>query len=159
MLTLTSDKVVDYAPKRSIKTAKTFVLASPSLDAPKVPSDKSFSTPVGQGLELVPLTHPVAPLSPGAKLKAKLLFKGQPIAGQVVSFIPRGVQLKEDFDERYESKTDAEGVVSFEFKEPNVFLVAAHYEERSDGNDPKYNSIKYSATMTIHVPNLCGCCE
>lgn len=157
-ITLTSDKVVDYAPKRSVKTAKAYVLATPSLDRPTVPSNANYDTPVGHGLEIVPLNSPVAPLSVGERIKVKLLLQGKPLADQVISFIPRGAKLKEGFDERYEAKTNAEGVVSFEFHEANVFLIAAHYEEKSDGSDPKYDAIKYSATLTVHIPATCSCC-
>lgn len=158
-ITLTSDKVVDYAPKRSIKTAKAFVLASASLDKPTMPQEVAHNTPVGRGLEIVPLTNPVAPLSAGERIKVKLLLHGKPLADQVISFIPRGVTLNETFDDRYERKTDAEGVVTFQFSDANLYLIAAHYEEPSDGSNPKYNAIKYSATLTVHVPATCACCS
>ena len=78
----TSDKVVSYAPKRSIKSGKTFFVASKSLD--KVSEDNpGFDRVYGHPLELVPVTNPVTPMGPGQKLSVKLLYKGQPLKDAV----------------------------------------------------------------------------
>jgi len=41
-------------------------------------------------------------------------LKGKPLAGERVSFIPRGATLKPGMDERYERATDEKGEASFE---------------------------------------------
>ncbi|HYE21375.1 MAG TPA: DUF4198 domain-containing protein [Tepidisphaeraceae bacterium] len=152
----TSDKVVDYAPKRSVKSAKAFFVASKSLD--KVPEgNPGFDKEYGHALELVPLTNPVTPMGPGTKMKVKLLYKGKPMTGAAVSFIPRGVKLAEEFDEKYERKTDVDGVASFEFPDGNYYLVVAHHEDAADKGE-KHESTKYSATVCVYVPALCPCC-
>lgn len=152
----TSDAVVSYAPTRSVKSGKTFFVAGKSMDA--VPIDNpGFDKPLGHALELVPLTNPVTPMGPGTVLRVKLLFKGKPVAGETISFIPRGQALKEGFDDRFERKTDSDGVATFEPKEANYYLVVAHRSDDTEGGEG-YTSTKYSATMSLFVPAICPCC-
>jgi uncharacterized GH25 family protein len=152
----TSDKVVSYAPARSIKSAKTFFLVSRSLD--KVSSaDPGFDKPLGHALELVPLASPVTPMGPGTPIKVQLLYKGKPLANARVSFIPRGEALTEGFDERYERNTDANGRASFTPTSGNYYLVVAHWQERKESGKG-YDYTKYSATLTVYVPQICPCC-
>ncbi len=152
----TYDKVVSYAPKRSVKSGKTFFVASPSVD--NVSTFKGYDRVLGHALELVPMSHPVTPMGPGEKLRVKLLYRGEPLAEARVSFIPRGQTLSEGFDERFERTTDANGIVTFEFPEGNQYLIVAHHEDNSAAGEG-YTGIKYSATMTVYVPGVCGCCE
>ena len=58
----------------------------------------------------------------------KLLYYGKPLAQTKVSFIPRGAVLSTDFDKTYERKTDQDGIVSFEPKEANLYLIVSHFE-------------------------------
>src|SRR5688572_6928496 len=118
----TSDRVVAYAPTRSIKSGKTFFVASKSLDSVPV-TNPGFDRVLGHELELVPRLNPVTPMGPGAPMKVQLLYKGKPLADTRVSFIPRGQKLSETFDEKYERKTDKDGLASFEPTEGNVFLI------------------------------------
>jgi uncharacterized GH25 family protein len=152
----TSDKIVNYTPVRSIKSAKTYFVVSKSLD--KVSQDNpGFDKPLGHALELVPETNPVTPMGPGTPIKVRLLFKGKALAGARVSFIPRGETLTEGFDDRYERKTDAQGRASFTPKEGNVYLVVAHLEDAA-ASGKGYQSTKFSATLTVFVPQICPCC-
>jgi uncharacterized GH25 family protein len=152
----TSDAVVSYAPTRSIKSGKTYFVASKSLDT--VPEDNpGFDKPLGHALELVPLTNPVTPMGPGTPLKVKLLFKGKPVVDETISFIPRGQTLKEGFDERFERKTIQDGVATFEPKEANYYLIVAHRADDKEAGEG-YTSTKYSATMSLYVPAICPCC-
>ena len=156
LIAQTSEKVVDYAPTRSIKSAKTFVLATKSLD--KVPIDtKGFDRQLNHALELIPQTNPVAPMGPGTKLSVKLLYKGKPLADSRISFIPRGQTLSENFDDRFERKTDAQGIASIELPDANFYLVAAHHQDPNDKGDG-YDATKYSATLSVYVPAICPCC-
>jgi len=150
-----SDQVVSYAPKRSVQSAKTCFVISRSLD--QVPPDNpGFDKPLGHPLELVPVANPVTPMGPGQAIRVRLLFKGQPLSAETVSFIPRGEELTEEFDPRYERQTDAEGRASFTPKEGDYYLVAAHREAPESGQG--YDATKYSATLCIYVPHLCPCC-
>jgi uncharacterized GH25 family protein len=152
----TSDKVVSYAPERSIKGAKTFFIVSKSLD--NVSRDNpGYDKVLGHPLELVPEASPVTPMGPGTPIKVRLLYKGKPLSGACVSFIPRGTTLTEGFDERFERKTDREGRASFTPAEGNYYLVVAHHWEPEESGKG-YRSTKYSATLTVLVPQLCPCC-
>jgi uncharacterized GH25 family protein len=156
MVAHTYDKVVSYAPERSVKSSKTFFLVSQSLDSPPM-DGKGFDRVMGYPLELVALDNPVTPMGPGQPLRVKLLLHGQPLANTRVSFIPRGVELRKDFDTRYERKTDEKGIAEFEPNQANSYLIVAHYLDESAGGK-NYKSTKYSATMTLFVPAICPCC-
>ncbi len=151
----TSDSVVNHGkPVRSFRSAKAYFLASDSLD--KVAPGTGFAKPLGHAIELVPEANPVAPMGPGTPIKVRLLFGGKPLPGVKVSFIPRGVTLKEETDADYDRTTDADGRASFTPKTGNYYLVAAHHtrDEKGDGYDER----KYTATLTVLVPEKCTCC-
>jgi uncharacterized GH25 family protein len=151
-----SDKVASYGPIRIVRSAKTYFVVSKSLD--NVPrANPGFDKPLGHALELVPESNPVTPMGPGTAIKVRLLYKGKPLAGAVVSFIPRGETLTEAFDERFERKTDEQGRASFTPREGNYYLVVAHRVEMGESGKG-YQSTKYAATLTVLVPNVCPCC-
>lgn len=153
----TLDQVVHYAPTRSIKSAKTFFVVSNSLD--NVPIENpGFDRVLGHPLELVATENPVTPMAPGTAIEVQLLYKGEPLPATRVSFVPRGHVLEEGFDENYEAKTDAEGRASFTPKTGNTYLVVAHHQEPTESGE-NYQSTKYSATLTVFVPELCSCCR
>ena len=153
----TMDQVVHYAPKRSVKSAKTFFVISRSLD--KVTHENpGFDTPLGHPLELVPRTNPVTPMGPGQPLEVELRYRGKPLAGAKVSFVPRGETLKSGFDEEYERTTDEEGRATFTPRTGNTYLIVAHQEE-PDESGAGYERTSYSATLTVFVPELCPCCS
>jgi uncharacterized GH25 family protein len=139
---------------RSFRSAKAYFLASDSLD--KVIPGTGFDKPLGHAIELVPDANPVAPMGPGTPIKVRLLFAGKPLPGVTVSFIPRGVTLKEGTDADYDRTTDTDGRASFTPKTGNYYLVAAHHsrDEKGDGYDER----KYTATLTVLVPEKCPCC-
>jgi uncharacterized GH25 family protein len=147
LVSQTSDAVASYAPERVIRSAKTFFLASKSLDKPSADAP-GFDRVLGDPLEIVPLNSPIAPMGPGTAIKVKVLFKGKPDAGERVSFIPRGITLADGFDANYERKTDEQGVASFEPKEADYYLIAVHHDA-PDEKGTGYDSTKYSATMTV----------
>ena len=64
LVTHTSDKIVHYAPTRSVKSAKTYFVVTKSLD--KVSTDNpGFDKALGHVLELIPQSNPVTPMGPG----------------------------------------------------------------------------------------------
>ena len=152
----TSDQVVSYAPKRSVKSAKAFFVVTPSLDNP--PKDNpGFDKVMGHSLELIPVNNPVTPMGPGQRISFRLEFMGKAMPNARVSLIPRGVALTEEFDRRYEQMTDARGHVSFEPNDGNVYLIVAHHEDPNAAGDG-YTSTKYSAAIALFVPQICPCC-
>ncbi len=153
----TRDQLLNFGkPKRVIGSAKTYFVASRSLD--KVDADQpGFDRPLGHRLELVPEANPVTSMGPESPIKLRLLMDGKPVKGVKVSFIPRGVTLKEGLDEGYERLTDELGRASFTPKLGTYHLVVAHLErpeERGEG----YETTHYSATLTVYVPAVCPCC-
>jgi uncharacterized GH25 family protein len=152
-----SDRVVSYAPTRSVKSAKTMFVVSNRLD--KVATDQTgFNTPLGHAFEIVPMTNPVLPMGPGQPINVQVLFQGKPWAAGKVSFIPRGETLEEGFDAQYERTTDSQGLASFTPRTGNVYLVVAHHLEPLEAGDG-YESTKYSATLVVRVPEVCPCCN
>jgi uncharacterized GH25 family protein len=154
-----SDGVVNHGkPVRSVRSAKAYFLASPSLD--KVRADwGGFDRPLGHPLELVPAANPVAPMGPGTAIKVRLLFGGKPLPGVKVSFVPRGVTLKEGIDPEYERTTDADGKASYTPRTGNYYLVVAHHKQAAPAGETKYDSINYAASLTVFVPEKCPCCD
>lgn len=152
-----ADRVVNHGkPVRSVRSAKAFFVVSASLD--KVPmKNPGFEKPLGHALELVPVNNPVTPMGPGEAIQVRLLFKGKPLANERVSFIPRGQTLVKDFDEQFERRTDTEGLTSFTPTEGNYYLVVAH-RDAPDEKSAEYDSTKYTATLTVLVPDVCPCC-
>jgi len=152
----TFSKVMSYAPVRDIKSAKAFFVVSKSLDKVSM-ANPGFDRRLGHALELVPESNPVTPMGPGQPLTIRLFYKNKPLADARVSFIPRGTTLKEGFDKRYEQKTNVNGRVRFEPSAANYYLIAAHWEEEGEKGEG-YEKTKYSATLTLFVPQICPCC-
>ena len=145
-----SSTVASYAPERVVRSAKTFLLATDSLDHP--PADvPGYDRVLGQPLELVPRSSPVAPMGPGTPIRVRLLYKGKPLAGERVSFVPRGTTLAAGFDAAYERRTDAAGGATFTPTTADVYLVVAHHDEPTESG-PGYDRTKYAATLTVTVP-------
>jgi uncharacterized GH25 family protein len=150
------EQVVNYAPVRVVRSGKACFVVSDSLD--RVPAENpGFDRVLGHLLELVPVANPVTPMGPGQTLRVKLLYKGQPLPETRVSFVPRGVTLSEGADAEYDRITDAGGLAEFTPRTGNVYLVVAHHLESGESGEG-YESTKYSATLTVFVPQVCPCC-
>lgn len=151
-----ADGIVNHGkPLRSVRSAKTFFVAANSLG--EIPHENpGFDKVLGHALELVPEANTVTPMGPDVPIRVKLLFQGKPLAGAKVSFIPRGVTLSEGFDANYERTTNDNGRAAFTPKEGNYYLVVAHHETEEKGTG--YDSSKYTATLTVFVPDVCPCC-
>jgi len=151
-----------HAGTRGIKSGKTFFIVSRSLD--KVPADlKGFEKPLGHPLEIVPMSSPVAPMGPGQPIQVRVLYRDKFLAGARIAFVPRGAVLSEGYDPNYERITASDGSASYTPTEGNFVLVSVHHVEPSetgiDRTGTKYASTKYSATLTVFVPEVCPCCE
>ena len=137
---------------RAIKSAKTYYYVAPT-SAGSSSSVEGFDKPLGHEIELVPLTDPLVLAGPGKPLDVKLLFKGKPLAEATISFIPRGQALTEEFDARFERKTDSNGVASFTPESGNRYLAVVHHaapDEKGEG----FDRTAYSATLTFLVPEV-----
>lgn len=150
------DGIVNHGvPTRSIKSGKTFFVASPSLD--KVPAENpGFDRVLGHPLEIVPEASTVTPMGPDIPIRVKVLFRGQPLPEARVSFIPRGHTLAEGFDADFERKTNEKGRCFYTPREGNLYLVVVHH--KTDEKGEGYEATSYSATLTVFVPDVCPCC-
>jgi hypothetical protein len=146
-----------HSRKRGIKSGKAFFVAAEKLDEPP-DGGVPHAEPLGHALELVPDVHPVLEKGPGRPLTVRLLFRGKPLAGHRVSFVPRGTVLAEGFDPAFERVTDADGRCSYEPREGNLVLAVAHLE-KPDEHGADYDRTVYSATLVFDVPQRCPCCD
>lgn len=151
----TLDRV--HGTKRTLKSAKAYFLVARSAAKPPAAAG-GFAKPLGHPLELVLETHPVLRAGPGREIKVRLLLQGKPLADERVSFIPRGEQLAEGFDPRFERRTDAEGRCSYTPREGNYLLVVAH-RTAADERGADFDRTAYSATLVLNVPQRCPCCD
>lgn len=132
---------------RAIKSAKSFFL----VGAPgEVATD--HSQPLGHSLEIVPLTHPVAETASGKPFRVRVLFQGEPLAEARITSIPRGENLSEGFDARYEKMTDKNGEAEFQPSEANLYLFVVHLRKPDESGDG-YDGTHYAATLTATIPN------
>ncbi|HET6423777.1 MAG TPA: DUF4198 domain-containing protein [Planctomycetaceae bacterium] len=152
----TLDKVVNHGkPQRSVRSAKTFFVAAKNLG--EIPHENpGFDKVLGHPLELVPESSTVTPMGPDVPIRVKVLFQNKPLAGARVAFIPRGVTLSEGIDANHERTTNDNGRASFTPKDGNYYLVVVHHETAEKGTD--YEGSKYTATLTVFVPDVCPCC-
>ncbi|MCM2372149.1 DUF4198 domain-containing protein [Aporhodopirellula aestuarii] len=149
--TMTLDRVMNHGKSvRGVRTAKTYFLASDSLDRAKVPQH-AHEQPLGMPFELVLKTCPFTQTQVGSPIRVQVLHRGEPMSDVVVSFIPQGTQLADEFDPEYESRTDSDGMATFVPKSGNRYLVVAHYTADDEKTDA-YESTSYAATITLHVP-------
>lgn len=137
---------------RAIKSAKTYFVVGTDPTATKGPLMRC-DRPLGHPLELVPLTNPVTESGPGKPIRVRVLFEGKPLAEGRVTFIPRGQALAEDFDNKFERRTDSDGVAEFTPENAGIVLVVIHHREMERGGDG-YESTAYSATLTVAVPQV-----
>jgi hypothetical protein len=91
-------------------------------------------------------------------IEVRLLYKDELLASAKVSFIPQGANLRAGFDPDYERTTDSDGRASFSPKTGTIYLIVAHHEEPTESGEG-FDSTKYSATLTVFVPELCPCCR
>lgn len=152
----TRDSVVNHGrPTRSIKSGKTFFVASKSLD--KIPHEHpGFDQELGHPLEIVPEANTVTPMGPDVPIRVRVLFRGKPLSGARVAFIPRGTELAAGVDPKFERTSNENGRAFFIPTEGNYYLVVVHHQTEEKGTD--YEATAYAATLTVFVPELCPCC-
>ncbi|EMI24545.1 DUF4198 domain-containing protein [Rhodopirellula europaea] len=146
------DRVMNHGKSiRSIRTAKSFVLASDSLDAPKI-DGHTHETPAGLPFEIVLNTCPFSEVAAGQPITVTVLHHGKPIQDAVVSFIPEGETLQGDRDPNYEFATDASGQATFVPKMATRHLIAAHHTAIDEKSD-EFDFTSYATTIVLPVPN------
>lgn len=141
----TYDAVVSYAPKRALKSAKAFFQSG---DPAAIPNLAFFAKPLGHPLEIIPLSDPTR-LYAGDTLQARVLFKGQPLKNVVISCIPRGTELADDFDPNHEARTNDQGEASLPLPVANHYLVVVHRKAPEETGEAYSSGTEYGATLTV----------
>ena len=92
---------------------------------------EAATKPAGLKIELVPLDDPTA-LRPGDRLRLRLLYDGQPIAGTLVGAIYASADSKPD-EWPFTARTDGSGDVAFTLENPGPWLIRAVHMVRREG--------------------------
>ena len=92
------------------------------------PNDTALAA-TGQGLEMIPVTHP-NDLVTGEAARMQFLADGAPAAGLELEFVAGGTRYRDDPGIR-KLTTDAEGMVSLQVDEPGMYYLEA--STSSDG--------------------------
>jgi uncharacterized GH25 family protein len=134
---------------RAVKTAKTYLVASDlqsSIDA----SINGRPTPINKNLEIV-LDTPIGDLSANHVIECTILKNGKPRPEVRVTFIPRGTQLSEEMDPKFERISNENGRVAYNPEEGNLILIVAH-DIAEDESGVGYEKTYYGATLVLPVP-------
>jgi len=105
--------------------------------------------PSGEGLELVPVTHP-NDLRQGETAKFRFQLDGKPLANFPFSLVPAGVKFRGTANE-IRITTDARGEASFTLPAANRYWMSAKYpvEQPKGPGEPGSRRYAYSATFEI----------
>jgi hypothetical protein len=105
--------------------------------------------PSGEGLELVPVTHP-NDLRAGETAKFRFQLDGKPLANFPFSLVPAGVKFRGTINE-IRLSTDAKGEASFTLPAANRYWMSAKYpvEQPKGPGAPGSRRYAYSATFEI----------
>lgn len=124
----------------AVGRVETFVTnGPPTLDALK---------PVGEGIELVPVTHP-NDLYAGESATFKLLVDGKPGAGLEVEIVRGGTRYR-DAQEEIHAKTDDQGVFSVQFDEAGMYwLEASTADDKVTFPAANGRTLRYSGTLEV----------
>jgi uncharacterized GH25 family protein len=87
-----------------------------------VASDKTFSTPLGYDLEIVPLDNPAA-LKKGARARFRVLYKGQPLANADIWATYDYYNYKTMNAHEQSGRTDTKGEVTFTISNPGIWII------------------------------------
>lgn len=133
------DTSADSVDERYTKYAKALVQVGE--DGPE-----AYGRRVGHPIELVPLDDPFS-LHPGDRFRARLLWRGEPLADHVVFAGRAGAGA----GPTSHARTDADGVVEFPVFVPGAwYLKAIHMAE--DPDDPEVEYRSNWTTLTFRVP-------
>ncbi len=113
------------------------------------PTEAVFKT-TGQGLELVPVTHPNNLLA-GEEAKFKLVLDGQPAAGLEVEVVPGGIRYRDQLNS-IKVKTDDSGTFAVKWPTPGMYwLSASVQDDKATIKDAKRRA-SYTATVEVLPP-------
>ena len=121
-----------------VKHAKTFVAVGDAR------ADRSWASPAGLAMELIPMTSPLE-LRAGGEAQFELRMDGDPIPG-----VPVGILVEGGAARRYVT-TDGSGRASFKLERPGRTLVFATHLRR-DPDGPGWRSDFSTLTLNVGAP-------
>jgi uncharacterized GH25 family protein len=105
--------------------------------------------PSGEGLELVPVTHP-NDLRAGEPAKFRFQLDGKPLANFPFSLVPAGVKFRGTIGE-IRLNTDAKGEASFTLPAANRYWLSAKFPADSGKGPGEPGSRRYAYSATLEV--------
>jgi hypothetical protein len=106
--------------------------------------------PTGQGLELVPVTHPNELLA-GESARFRFQLNGKPLPNFPFSMVPGGVKYRGTLGE-LRFTTDANGEASFTLPAANMYWLTAKYPvEQPKGPSDAAEARRYAYSATLEV--------
>lgn len=113
------------------------------------PTKDAYRTPVGHGIEIIPMENPYLKKT-GDTLKLKVLHKGRPASFCNISATYVGFSTAEDY--AFSNKTNAKGISSIRLLSPGQWIVRAVVRmPAAEKLRDKCNEEKYSATISFEV--------
>jgi len=114
------------------------------------PNDLALK-PTGEGLELVPVTHP-NDLFAGEPIKFKFLLDGQPAANLKVDIVPGGSRYRNKQNDT-SATTDKDGVLSVTWNDPGMYWIEAGVEDdKASVKQATSRRATYVATFEVLPP-------
>jgi len=113
---------------------------------------KVWDKPIGHLIEFIPQNDPMMLIS-GSTLKVQLLFKGEPLANQVVSAGSTGSHSHDAAAEHTHTntdRTDSNGMLDVKIGNNGKWYLRTTYMQEVKGN-PEYNYESFWATLTFEV--------
>jgi uncharacterized GH25 family protein len=95
------------------------------------PEDTTYKEPLGQTLEIVPLTNP-AKIARGKNAEFQVLYKGRPLANAEVSATYDGHDPRTENSYALTGTTKQSGRVRFRINQSGIWLVRAGDTRRGD---------------------------
>jgi hypothetical protein len=106
--------------------------------------------PTGQGLELVPVTHP-NDLVAGETASFKLLLDGQPAAGVDVTVLPGASRYRQSPGEM-KATTGADGAFSITFPEAEMYWLSAAVRDEKASIPGARRNVSYNGILEVQQP-------
>ncbi len=101
--------------------------------------DKRFAEPVGQKLEIVPLTNPAAAKA-GSEMQFKVLYDGKPLSTAIWATYD-GFSKREN-TYAYYTEADAQGILHVKITAPGVWMVRAAHTVKVEGGDVEAHEMR-----------------
>ncbi|MDR2483806.1 MAG: DUF4198 domain-containing protein [Treponema sp.] len=123
-------EVTKANPQKTIARSHFYAKFSKTYLNPDI-KDTAYKNPLGQTLEIVPLSNP-AEITKGKNAEFQVLYKGQPLGNAEVSATYNGYDQKNQNSYALTGKTKQSGRVRFKINQSGVWLVRVSDTRRGD---------------------------